>query len=253
MIIRAEQMEALDAAASSAFEREMVEHLNAFEPRLCQAAKEDGVRRAVEVGIERARALGFTTRGQIAFHLELMCILGWQYEVDPQLAWVSETLENAAPDDPKARANQLYDRANAYLDEIAGPENAHAIAAMKRFHKLDFSAAKPEDDDVTRGLAAIYPEKARRIGDDGLRGLLEAGATEAASCALPPERGRALIAGLMFGLGIGVCSDPLYPWVAETLNDPAIEDGEEKVSRLLRRLSAYVKRALEYLDGEKQA
>jgi hypothetical protein len=251
--VRREQMDAFETSARRRFEDEMVEHMNAFAPRLCKAAGEAGTRSAIRLGWDRAHRYGFTGRAPITVYLELMFALGSDFDTDPQLYWSAETLTDSSLSDEMVRAQRLSEKSGLYLDEVAGPDNRYAIEALERLQRVDFKdAAKRRRitvDMVIRGMHAVYPQKAVFAGEPALRALVQSAAELAVSFALPADKGTALLAGLMFGLGHGICSDPLYPWIGNTLQDERIVDGHGKVERLLDKLQVYAQSASAHLSG----
>ena len=64
------------------------------------------------------------------------------------------------------------------------------------------------------------------------------------------ERGLTAIVGLLFGVGHGAAKDPLYPWVAATLNDPKVIDPNARAERLFRKAHLYCERMLASLEVE---
>ena len=253
MVIRAEQVEVFEAIALDAFEREMVEHLKSFEPALCQAAGDAGVREAVKLGVKRAREYGFTTRGSVCFYIELMCVLGSDFDTDPQLYWAEETLKDESLEGEGRRGSWLYDRMTVYLDEVVGPENRGAIGALRRLDALDLQQQAANQsmtpETILKAMAAVYPEKAAFAGEDVLNELIEDSTSKADDYSLPSPGGTATLAGLMFALGHGICRDPFYPWISGTLNDPRTKDGAARLKRLLKKIQIYVEHALKHLDG----
>ena len=255
LIIRPEQMKVFEALALSVFEQELVEHLKSFEPALCQAAGDDGVRQAVRLGISRARGYGFTTRGAICFYLELMFVCGSNFDTDPQLYWASETLQDGSLGDELTRTDWLRDRMTVYLDEVVGEDNEHSIAALRRLNALDLQAQAANTslttEDILKTMASIYPEKAAFVGNDELRKLIRRSSDEATLYSLPSSGGTATLAGLKLALGHGICEDPLYPWIAATLTDHRIKEGKARLERLLRKMRLYLNHVLVHLNGQK--
>jgi hypothetical protein len=246
-------MKVFEQTALKSFEDEMVEHVKSFVPELCKAAGDGGVRQAVQLGIERARGYGLTTRGSICFYLELMCVFGSDFDTDPQLYWAGETLKDKSLGSESTRTDWLFDRMTAYLDEVVGEKNKHAIAALRRLSALDLQAHAANEsltaEPIMKTMESIYPEKTSFVGYDTLRWLIYRSGDDAALYSLPSSGGTATLAGLMLALGHGICKDPLYPWIANTLTDSRIKDGKARLERLLNKIRVYLNQVLEYLNG----
>lgn len=83
MIIRKEQMEAFDRLPFQNFENEAIEHARKFAPKHCEVLSEDTTRTAVRAGIQRAGRYAFTGRGPVNLFLDLMFLLGSEFDNDP--------------------------------------------------------------------------------------------------------------------------------------------------------------------------
>jgi hypothetical protein len=95
----------------------------------------------------------------------------------------------------------------------------------------------------------MYPQKAEDVGERVLRGLVDTASARAGGLGVTSETGRALIAGLMFGFGHGVLDDPLYPWVARTLNQQLVPDPNERAQRLHEKTRVYIDYMLQHLNS----
>jgi hypothetical protein len=249
MIIRSQQMDVLEDARARDFVTGMVEHLRTFAPQLSRILGEERIHKVVESGIGRAQAYGLTNRGPVRFFIDLMFALGNGFDTDPQLPWAAAILGDSRIPDQMLRADRLYRAMKAYMDEVAGPDNAHAMKALKNLLaalKTPTPADAPGDlpSRILNGFRTVYPQKCEFVGEPGLKALIEEAVQFAASRGLTPEAHTALCAGLMFGFGHGIFQDPLYPWVAATLEDPQIPTLNERASRLADKTRVYVEAML---------
>lgn len=94
LIIRKETMEVFEEALLRNFEDEMVQHIKQFTPRHSEIIGEQCVRQVAKMGIERARQYGLTNRGPVRFYIELMFMLGSNFDTDPQYPWAGEILND---------------------------------------------------------------------------------------------------------------------------------------------------------------
>ena len=154
--IREEQYEELGKVSLKQFADSMVKHIREFFPEQYDALGEPIVRNVIEYGVERAEAHGFENEPDVSMYIDLMLLLGSNFDTDPQLPWAAETLqeeptpeepiedelaENESPEDesiedesmedesasePVGRVEKLYDQAIEYLDRITEEINNNA-------------------------------------------------------------------------------------------------------------------------------
>jgi hypothetical protein len=140
---------------------------------------------------------------------------------------------------------------NEYLDKVAGPDNEFSIQALRRLQLASFDSIAAGsagfDDAVTRGLRAIYPQKAECVGESVIQGLIQRGLDLSKKHSLSTHKGTALIVSLMFALGHGITVDPLYPWIGATLNDRLVTDPAARTDRLYSKTRVYLDRVLAHL------
>lgn len=251
MIIRSAQMVTLGAYANHAFANELAEHLKLFAPELCNVVGEPGVHEIAASGIERAHSYGLTNRGPVRFFLELMSTMGSRFDTDPQIPWASQVLTDGSIPTDMLRADRLYERMLVYLDRVDGPDRRYAIAAFTRSREFDVESAPREgwsEKAVLNSLARVYPEKFEFIGESLARTIARQAAEEAAAYGLPPGKGPAVLALSKFVMGHQICVDPFYPWIAATLNDARIVDGNSRLARLVSKLHLYGTHVLAYFN-----
>lgn len=244
------QFGAFDRAADRRFEDEMLAHCRAAAPRLAEIRGDDTVRAVIRLGLQRARGHGLTTRGPVRYHIDLMLAFGCDFDTDPQYPWVAASLADTVGMAELARAEQLHRLVTAHVDEVLGPDNAHAIEALRAFRTLPLGDHLGPDKDPRAGvlgaLHLVYPRKARRVGEAGLEALFAAGCEQAERHGLPREPGAGVLTALMFGFGHGITRDPLYPWVAACLADTA-RPPAERLQRLHRKTMTYVDAIVKHL------
>jgi hypothetical protein len=252
MIIRREQMQALGQAALRAFEDEMVVHLADFSPPLFRAVKEDQLRIVIRLGIARAGEYGITFRGPIRLYLELMLLFGSHFDTDPQYPWATEILKDQAHGLQMQRAERLYEKTREYREAVAGPEDAYTLRALSN---ISVFARQPLRVSLTNlvpsaleEMAYIYPQKKAYVGASGLETLIRQAVAAARICGFSTDRAVTLVVVLMFAFGHGCLNDPLYPWIATTLEDDAIGDSDARARRLERRALTWLDNVLGYFD-----
>ncbi len=250
--IRDEQVKAFEGAAVRNFEDQMVEHLKEFTPKHCEILGERCVRQVIQLGMERAKKYGFRNRGPVRFYIELIFMLGSDFDTDPQLPWAAEVLSDTTISDQTIKADRLYDRAMDYLHRVAGPNHEYSIEAIRRISRARVEDFQGEGEDfeskVIRGLKMMYPQKCEYLGEPGLRAAIQRGTGLAESYSVSSETGVILFIALVFALGHCFASDPQFPWISAALNDPLVKDPNGRAERLHAKMMAYVRRALGYLE-----
>jgi len=144
-----------------------------------------------------------------------------------------------------------------YRHKVAGPDNAYTLEALKN---IAFFAKQPlllSSENfipaMLQEIANIYPQKAAYVGKEGLEGLIRKGMGDAQRQRFSTVRGVTLVIELMLAFGHGCGSDPLYPWIARTLEDEAIVDPESRAKLLEEKALSWIEYVLAYFDKEKKA
>jgi hypothetical protein len=243
-------MAAFGDAALANFENQMVKQLQSFTPKHCEVIGDGGVRNVIRLGIERAEIHHLTNRGPVRFYIELMFMLGSDFDSDPQLPWVARILDDPNTPDEMARARSLYDKTMEYLDQVAGPEYRYAKEALRRAKQL-----KPEDLAIARQgfeanllghLNRFYPQKFKFVGEAALRSLVPRAMELAKEYSMASNSGLVLLIGLAFTLGHGFAADPQFPWIESTLKNDQIADPDKRVERLYSKSMTYLGKVLAY-------
>ena len=152
------------------------------------------------------------------------------------------------------RAEVLYDEMTAYLDEVAGPDDAYAIEALRRIDRArpeDFPVSSPDFEDIAlRGLNDIDSRKCENLGEPALRALIGRGMEMAKQYSAFNDQGVALFIASLFILGHGFDHDPIFPWISGALNDSREADPSRRVERLHVRMKTCLGETLAYLEGD---
>jgi hypothetical protein len=251
LTIRQEQLEALRQCHLRKFEDEMVLHLQEFSPRHWRVMGEADGRRVIRLGVQQAAKYGFTNHGPVRFHIELMFMFGSYFDTDPQCPWASQILKDHRRVDQMVLADRLFTSMNRYLMEVSGPQHEYLTQSMQRlnearadnFVKLDVDL----ESGLSDGLATIYPQKHRYLGDAVVRSLIRQSFNLAKDFHFSSDKGRILMAVLSFSVGHRFPEDPLYGWIASRLNDPRRADPNDRIEELYSKSRLYLRRVLENL------
>ncbi len=252
MLIRKEQMQALEEARLPEFEDYMVVHLGKFSPLHSKSLGEAGIRTLIRVGMERAKRHGFTHRGPVKFYIETMILLGVDFDTDPQYPRPGEILRDLSIPDQTQRADKIHAWLIELLDAAGGPKREYARRALQRAREIPFQyipVSSPNfEDEVIRYMKENHPEKVAYVGETNLKGLIPRAIEETKKYSVFTDAGVCLFIGLMFAVGHGFINDPKYPWAYKTLTNPAITDPDKRVERLYSKTMTYLDHVLQHLQ-----
>lgn len=246
LVIRQQQMEVFRRASLAAFEDEMVVHSREFSPRLCEVLGEEHLRVALRDAMVRAGDYGFTNRGPVRLFIELGFLFGSAFDTDPQYPWAETILRR--PDDQMQRADELVEKTLDYQDKVSGPGATNTRNALSELSLMATQPVPFSSHDFAHGMLKemkrVFPQKSIYVGDSSLRQLIGEGTGEARRFQFSTVRGEALLVTLMFAFGHGCTCDPLYPWIARTLNDDRINDSLARAERLERKARTWLTKVL---------
>lgn len=252
--IHREQLNAFDRVRLPDFESDMAEHLRDFSPLHSESLGDDGIRILVRMAMERAEKHGFTHRGPVKFYIETVILLGIDFDTDPQYPWAGKILRDSSIPDQTRRADRIHTQLIELLDEAGGPSRQYAREALQRARRVPFRAIPVSRPDfgtqMVQRMRENHPEKADYIGDDRLLTLIPRAIEETRKYSVSTDAGVCLFLGLMFAIGHGFTGDPKYPWVANTLRNPAITNPDKRVERLYSKTMTYLDHVLRHLEGQ---
>ncbi|MDC0741364.1 hypothetical protein [Polyangium mundeleinium] len=247
LTIHKAQMHALRAALRDAFVEQMIVHLARFSRPSFGALEEDQRRKVVHLGLGRADSYGLTFEGPVRLYLELMTLLGSDFDTDPQYPWAGEIL-NARDSGPQMqRATLLYQKTLEYRTAVFGPGDVHTLDAFGGIQALARQAFAPLAGDLETTLppwiASIHPQKAAFLGSGALAALVREGLDKARVLASSTDREVAFIVVFMLMFGHGCIDDPLHPWIGRALSNDGITESIGRAKRLEQGLSAWLDQA----------
>ena len=89
-------------------------HVRKFFPAEYRTAGEAQIRELIRHGRERAAAYGFVGKPDVCRYIDLMVVLGRDFDRDPGLPWAAAILQK--PRDPAAKMHFLYQAATDYIN-----------------------------------------------------------------------------------------------------------------------------------------
>jgi hypothetical protein len=253
MKIRSSQMDILDAHSMKKYKTKLCRHLRQYDPLLCEAAGAEALEEAVDLGVQRAHECSFTLNGPIRSYLEIMFVLGSDFDRDPQYFWLRPWLQPQERYPEMERARYLQFHVIRFINDFQGSDNINIIHALNqaqditREQLIEISRNYPEK--AVNWLESMHPLKCRFIGKDALRSLMNLAIKETARAELQGPESVALVLGLMFTFGSGILHDPMYPWVNRILASPAEEGPQTREEKLQRRGKVYLRKILQQIQG----
>jgi hypothetical protein len=242
LMIRAEQIKTFEQAAMRRFEDEMVAHLRQLAPQHCNAVGEEGLRQVIRTGYQRAIGYGYTNRGPVRLYLDLMIMLGSDFDTDPQYPWAADLLKDTNISGQMDHAEQLYEKAMDYSIKVFGQGYEQEKAAVRRAGLVKFEDLPTFTTGFVTKLVNhfenIFPEKVRYLGEASIYALSDRAKSLSELYSLTSEYGPTVLAGLMFAFGHGVTTDPQFPWVAASLVKDT-QDAAARTERIFRRALTY--------------
>lgn len=114
--IRAEQLAKYSQAEVDQFTEWMINHLKRFFPQQCKALGDDQLKETIRFGIRRAASYGIRTKRDVCKFIDLIVILGRDFEQDEKLTWASEILKSKAQ--ARRKIETLHEAARAHLRNL---------------------------------------------------------------------------------------------------------------------------------------
>lgn len=256
MKISKASIRALERPRLPGFEERLVKQLQQSAPLESENLGDD-IRPIIREGMRRAERHGLSTRGSVQLYIELMFLLGFDFDSDPQFPWAIEVLEmhDLLPDKTRNKqdwlALDLYHQTIHFMDRVGGPDQEFHRASLHRVRNLTFdvNAQRSRSDfDLLELLANLHPERFAYAGEDCIRPLIAKGRESAERLSISSADGELVVIVLMFLLGHGILTDPIYPFIRSTIENLDIADADERVERLHAKTMLFVDRTLEIAD-----
>ena len=118
--VRAEQYKALGDAAQRDFERRLWQHVTHQFPGKCAELGENGALELIQHGLKMAAAYQLDREADLAGFVELIFVLGWNFDRNPELPQVSAILQDPTITDPAAKLSRIAE----FVREMQGRVNA---------------------------------------------------------------------------------------------------------------------------------
>ena len=229
LTIRKEQIAVFRASMRGSFEDRMVVYLREDYPGDCETLGEAQTRRVIDLGIGRAAAHGFDTKGDVRDYICLMFRLGSYFDEDPFFPWVAQVLPEREGAAPSAAMDDLWAAAMAYWSRVAGDQGQYRAGALLRVRETPFESFAAIGAPDARTL---YPEKCRDLSESSFRRVTDLGRASVKRHGFGVQEGLSLYLALMLVLGSHFDRDPLHPWAEAVLQETPVVDSRFKARKL---------------------
>lgn len=94
LIIRQRQLDALRSVTEEEFERRAAAYLRQTYPAQCEGLDAAAVRESVRVALRKRSEYEFDSEETVLLYLDLMYLLGFDFDTAPASSWVRQTLND---------------------------------------------------------------------------------------------------------------------------------------------------------------
>ncbi len=216
LLIRQQQMQALEEVASAQLEDDLMEHCLQFFPDHYRVLGKSTIGKVVSHAIQRSRSHGFYTEQGIFTYFTLMLMLGSNFDIDIQLPWAAETLAQHELG-PRAQIARLSEQAATYCGLVGGPRNLSLLRGFLRLRRrlvniLEQSYLHPSDLEsyLLAQCTQLFPSKVLVVGTHFVRLAIRCGCDAAFRYGMNTQRGLALLSLFSFVLGSAFDEDPQF-------------------------------------------
>jgi hypothetical protein len=111
LTIRKEQFAVFEKNEIKKFEDPTYLHLNILYPERCQDIGEPKLRRMIQYGVKRAFSYAIQLENDVRKYIEVMLLLGPDFDKDPKFPWATSILNDKNLSDPGIKATRLHETA----------------------------------------------------------------------------------------------------------------------------------------------
>lgn len=171
-----QQLEMLQPRAFDLYITELIEHCKQTFPKLTQRLPEPELRTALIEALKKTTQNGITDNQPTLYYIDLMILLGADFQTDPQYAWINDWFIETANYSQLAQTGYLHGDCLDYLGEMYGDNDIHKYATANQLKEFDLShytlSAENFDEEILFILKDIFPKKAELVGDKALTNLI---------------------------------------------------------------------------------
>ncbi len=215
---------------------ELYKYLTDLAPKRFRALGPENASAFVSHALKIAEKRDITSYNDIAYIGVVMQCLGSWFDQDMSLAPLSRIMENTERLDPAYKVDRLHKEASRFFEMCHGDNQSILFKRMGEMLRAleDVDLQSLNKRYCYHLLQNTYPERLKYMGNGGFDALWSQSEETARHFDYDQEWHVAILFSFGVLLGVGFYVDPLYPWVAEHLNDTSLTPDD----RLLA-MSAY--------------
>ncbi|CQH07443.1 hypothetical protein [Yersinia mollaretii] len=169
------QLELLKTLSFKGYVSEVVSHCELMYPALVSLQGQERFSLHIEKAIALAKKTGFTQRGPVRFYIDMMILLGSNFEHDPQHQWAEFNKINSASSQLE-KSISMYNILEQYIGAIYGESNCFFEQSLVRLRNLDVSHIsdnkKNYRDNTHELLNYIHPQRYNLLGNGAVDALI---------------------------------------------------------------------------------
>jgi len=222
LAIKQPQIDTLSQSLGKEFQNKALNYIEEFFPTYHQTLDDQTLNNLISHSFKKSQKYGFESKRNAMLFLNLSIMLGADFDTDPQLPWVANTLADEEIENLDEKLDTLHERTLLFLDRIWGEENEFLQQAVNecsliKFDSLEQKMRSANEEQVLHDLYNIHPEKFQASGLPHMKAMLALGASEAIKYGINNRTGLFIFLTMMLMFGSGFHTDPQYPWAQKAL------------------------------------
>jgi hypothetical protein len=191
--------------------------------------------RIIEQGIIAGGKYGLETRYEYTLFIDVAVKLGYGFDTDPQLLWVSELLTTNS--NPTEKMDQLFEKTLEYESSILEDEQVFPISAYtqlvdSKYDVIEASFTGYSQEEFLLFLNNLWPQKFLQTPPKAFDRILDEAKVKAKKHGINSRGGVLYFVMAMFMFGHHFDTDKQYIWISNMLTDPLYVDEQYKLSSL---------------------
>ncbi|CDL86714.1 hypothetical protein [Xenorhabdus cabanillasii] len=245
MELNEDQWNKLKKHAFNAYIDELVLHCNESYPYLEIKLGKEGLRKALEDAVEKAKNDGFDQRGAVQLYIDILILFGEEFQTDPQYSWIREILDNHAHLGQLEKTTLLYHEVTRYLNEVHGEQDENLKASILKFQNINIEHLNVQwntyKSNVDVLLNSLFPKKYQHIKQDNIKKVIQFGIEKSSQYGIEDANHAAFLTLIMFLLGHEFDQDIFLPHLNTRLFKQYYTDIDSLIIEMEKQAKDYLK------------
>lgn len=168
------QVDMLKKISIESYIDEITEHCGVIFPRLILLHRKEGFCSYIQKGITLAKNAGYTQRGPVRLYIDMMIILGTNFERDPLLQRLKMEEQKVLPQ--LERSVMCCELLDDYLARVYGENGCFFKESLRKFKKYSVKfpheKIRSSNEELHELLRGIYPQRYDFAGYDAVNDLV---------------------------------------------------------------------------------